>query len=161
MWAIASDKGLIRSFFFQFQILSFVHFTDIGSRISLSRQMTRLSASLIRLVCRYEIARFSDAAIALALIARDLEHYTSGPAKWTWVTGKLQQLVEVCCTFSFNFRPFASWLLFCAQYLFSLLCYLYFIVFNMFCPPPNLCCLILKYFGPTIGIVWFLITALP
>ena len=92
-------------FSFQFQILSFVHFTDIGSTVSVSRHMTMLSAILIRLLCHYEIARFNDAAIALALISVELEIYTSDPAKWTCITRKLQLLAKVrYCSLNFALK---------------------------------------------------------
>lgn len=92
-WNINSSTAL--DYLYLFQILSFVHFTDIGTTISLPRHMTMLSGMMIRLLCSYEIARFSDASIALALISVELEIYTSDPAKWTSITRKLQLLAKV------------------------------------------------------------------
>ena len=75
--------------------MSFAYFTDLGVTRSLTNHIAMLSNMLARLVCHSEVARFSNAAVALALVSIELEMLTNDSKKWTCVATRLQALSKV------------------------------------------------------------------
>ncbi|CAK8697439.1 cyclin-I-like [Clavelina lepadiformis] len=92
-WDILSPTPL--DYLHMFQVLAFIHYSDLSSSLSLPHLMGMMTNSLIHALCRYEVARFPNAAIALALVSLNLESVTSNPGKWTSITGQLQALAKV------------------------------------------------------------------
>lgn len=78
-----------------FHMLACVHFTDLSKKLSLSRHLAVLTSHLMSAVSSYDIARFPNSSISLALLSLHLEAITKDPNIWTLVSRQLQSLAKI------------------------------------------------------------------
>nr|CAB3262942.1 uncharacterized protein LOC100185492 [Phallusia mammillata] len=78
-----------------FQVIAFSHFTDLSSVISITHRLAALTNDLTHAMCHYKLARFPNAAIALALLSLELESIIVDASKWTSITGQLQAIAKI------------------------------------------------------------------
>lgn len=99
-------SNLIQLIYLQFHALAFSRQTKLDSdqseeqRSFRSKHLALLTEELQHAVCRYRIAAFPSAAVALALLSMEIENLSSDSSNWVSITSQLQAHADVrLCNF--------------------------------------------------------------